>query len=36
MKLEVITSTTPGSLRDRALGALMEAFIGDALGVGSH
>lgn len=27
---------TPADLRDRALGALMGAFIGDALGVGPH
>lgn len=36
METQVMTSSTPGSLRDRALGALMGAFIGDALGVGPH
>ena len=28
--------TNPDRLRDRALGALMGAFVGDALGVGPH
>jgi ADP-ribosylglycohydrolase len=31
-----ITPSTDDRLRDRAMGALMGAFIGDALGVGPH
>lgn len=30
------TPSTDDRLRDRAMGALMGAFIGDALGVGPH
>ena len=36
MEAQVMASTNPDPLRDRALGALMGAFIGDALGVGPH
>ncbi|TYC50779.1 ADP-ribosylglycohydrolase family protein [Zoogloea oleivorans] len=36
METQVKSSATADGLRDRALGALMGAFIGDALGVGPH
>lgn len=36
MEAHVMTTIHPDRLRDRALGALMGAFIGDALGVGPH
>ena len=36
MEAQVMRLTNPDRLRDRALGALMGAFVGDALGVGPH
>jgi len=36
METEVVTPAEQAHLRDRAIGALMGAFIGDALGVGPH
>ena len=36
METQVLKQTDPARLRDRALGALMGAIIGDALGVGPH
>lgn len=36
METQVMAPVDPAGLRDRALGALMGAFIGDALGVGPH
>ncbi len=36
METQFLTPAEPARLRDRALGALMGAFIGDALGVGPH
>lgn len=36
MEAQGMTAADQGSLRDRALGALMGAFVGEALGVGPH
>jgi len=36
MEAQVMPLTNPDHYRDRALGALMGAFIGDALGIGPH
>ena len=36
METQMLTPADPARLRDRALGALLGAFIGDALGVGPH
>ena len=36
METQAVTSAGQAGLHDRAVGALMGAFIGDALGVGPH
>lgn len=36
METEVLKASDPAAFRDRALGAILGAFIGDALGVGPH